>query len=97
MLYVRCPVLIGREEQTAMLTEACDRARRGFGRAIVLVGEAGAGKTRLAEHALGLARETGMTSVAGRAVAETPAVPLRIVSEALLELTRNDPRHRSLA
>jgi hypothetical protein len=74
-----------------MFTDACDSARRGFGRAIVLAGEAGAGKTRLAEHAVGLARETGMTSVVGRAVAETPAVPLRIVGEALLELTRDDP------
>ncbi len=91
MLCVRCPALIGREEQTAMFTDACASARRGFGRAIVLVGEAGAGKTRLAEHAVWLARETGMTSVVGRAVAETPAVPLRVVSEALLELTRDEP------
>jgi DNA-binding CsgD family transcriptional regulator/tetratricopeptide (TPR) repeat protein len=91
MLCVRCPVLIGREEQTAMFTDACESARRGFGRAILLVGEAGAGKTRLAECAVGLARKTGITAVVGRAVAETPAVPLRIVSEVLLELTRNEP------
>lgn len=43
-----CPVLIGREEQLSLLEDALLAAHRGEGQMVVLAGEAGMGKTRLA-------------------------------------------------
>ncbi len=44
--------MIGRERERAELTRALSRVRNGWGRLLLLAGEAGVGKTRLAEEAL---------------------------------------------
>ena len=49
-LVERCPVLVRRDEQLAALEDALLEARRGRGRLVVLSGEAGIGKTRLANE-----------------------------------------------
>jgi DNA-binding SARP family transcriptional activator/tetratricopeptide (TPR) repeat protein/ABC-type cobalamin/Fe3+-siderophores transport system ATPase subunit len=41
------PPLVGRQREVALLTEALDGALAGRGRLVVLIGEAGAGKSRL--------------------------------------------------
>src|SRR5690348_9342962 len=43
-----CPVTVGRESETRRLTEALRAAREGDCRVLVVTGDAGLGKTRLA-------------------------------------------------
>jgi class 3 adenylate cyclase len=54
-----CPVLVRREEQLAALEDALLESRRGEGRLVVLAGEAGIGKTRLAAEVARQARRLG--------------------------------------
>ena len=42
--------LFGREAERALLSDALERAREGHGSLLLLSGEAGVGKTRLAEE-----------------------------------------------
>ena len=61
------------------------------GGTLVVVGEAGVGKTRLAEHMQEQAARAGVVAVTGRALPEAGGSPLRPFAEALLELTRGRP------
>jgi DNA-binding CsgD family transcriptional regulator len=61
------------------------------GEALVVVGEAGVGKTRLAEYLDDAAAQAGIRVVHGRALPEGLGGSLRPVAEMLLELTRNRP------
>ena len=58
---------------------------------LVVVGEAGVGKTRLAEYLDDAAAQAGTRVVHGRALPERLGGSLRPVAEMLLELTRNRP------
>lgn len=58
------------------------------GGALVMVGEAGVGKTRLAEHLREAAGRAGIAAVTGRALPEVSGSPLRPFAEILLGLTR---------
>jgi DNA-binding CsgD family transcriptional regulator len=89
---VRCPIIIGREELVSVIADALRRLcvdARGGG--LVVVGEAGVGKTRLAEHVGEAAAQAGITAVTGRALPETGGSPLRPFAEVLLELARDRP------
>jgi len=55
----RCPVLVRREDQFAILEEALLAAHRGEGRFVVVSGDAGIGKTRLVTELSRLARGLG--------------------------------------
>lgn len=59
--------LIGRDAEFAQLAATIDEVVSGRGRFVLLIGETGVGKTRLAEEALTLARESGGTVLVGRA------------------------------
>ncbi len=63
-------------------------ARSGRGGALVVTGEPGVGKTRLAAEALASAAEADMITVRGRAGAVGSPVPYRPLVEALLLLAR---------
>ena len=89
---MRCPIIVGREGLLSLLASAVRRLRaEGRGGALVLVGEAGVGKTRLAEHAREAAGKAGIVTVTGRALPEAADGSLRPVAEALLGLTRDRP------
>jgi DNA-binding NarL/FixJ family response regulator len=89
---VRCPILIGREEPAALLAVAVRRlagSRRGA--ALILAGEAGIGKSRLAEHMSACAGRAGIRVVTGRALPGGIGGILAPVAEVLLEATRDRP------
>lgn len=61
---VEATQLIGRLAETERLQGALERLRGGYGSIVILAGEAGVGKTRLAEHVLA---ESGLTVASGQA------------------------------
>ena len=77
-----CPVLVGREAEVELLGAALDDAVSGRGGVVLLTGEAGIGKSRLAKEAATLGAARGMVVLAGRAVPRTVPVPLRPLVEA---------------
>jgi DNA-binding CsgD family transcriptional regulator len=62
--------LVGRRAELERLGDALDRARRGHGSLVLIAGEAGVGKTRLAEE---LAEQSRATVLWGRASHAAPA------------------------
>ncbi len=77
-----CPQIVGREAELAAVHEAVDAAAAGAGRGTVLLGEAGAGKTRLLAAARDVARERGLVVLRGR-VLESAGGPFDPVAEAV--------------
>jgi hypothetical protein len=67
--------LVGRQEELALLLGALDDSMAGRGRVVVLVGEAGMGKTRLSEWVADRARERSAIVAWGRSweAVDTPA------------------------
>jgi DNA-binding CsgD family transcriptional regulator len=84
---MQCRDLVGRDAELALLTTALDQASTSGG-LIVLAGEAGVGKSRLARELAGLASTSGYTVVSGRAVQASSPVPLRPFIEALIAVAR---------
>lgn len=75
---VVCPVLVGRDDQLKRLAEALRLSLEGEAKLILLDGEAGLGKTRLATELERLARELGVTTLWGscsEAMLSLPYVP----------------------
>jgi DNA-binding CsgD family transcriptional regulator/tetratricopeptide (TPR) repeat protein len=58
---------VGRDAELAVLTQAVDDTVAGHGRLMLLRGEAGIGKSRLAEDTVARARERGLTVLRGQA------------------------------
>ena len=87
---VRCPIVVGRAEELAVLGEALERARASAGGVALLVGEAGIGKTRLTQEAEGRALAAGMRVLRGRAVETSAPIPFRPVAEAIQSALRNE-------
>ena len=56
---VLTPVLVGRQEELSELEDALLSVNRGEGRLVLLAGEAGIGKTRLATELTRRARKLG--------------------------------------
>jgi DNA-binding CsgD family transcriptional regulator/tetratricopeptide (TPR) repeat protein len=65
MEHVLCPILIGREEEMARLEAALLSANRGEGQVVLLAGDAGMGKTRLASEMRERAMRQRMTVIVG--------------------------------
>lgn len=74
--------MVERDGALAAMAELLATAAEGQGRALVVVGEAGLGKTALLEHALTLAGDRFMIGV-GRADVAEAALPFGLVNQAL--------------
>jgi DNA-binding SARP family transcriptional activator len=70
-----CPPLVGRAQPLAALRQAFVRAQTGLPQVVVLQGEAGIGKTRLASEFLAWARAQGADVLTGRAFATAVRLP----------------------
>jgi len=82
-----CPVLVGRGDEVALLGDVLLAAGRGRGETVVLCGEAGVGKTRLAREAVAAAAGMSMTTLVGRSVQQGLS-PYRPLTEALFAAAR---------
>ncbi len=86
---MRCPVVVGRDEELAALAEIFSRAAGGRGACVVVTGEAGVGKTRLVTEAATVARGRGQFVLVGRSTPTDRVSPLRPLGEALLDGLRD--------
>lgn len=75
------PPLVGRRAELRSLTEVLSRSSQT--RAVVLVGEAGVGKTRLVDEVVRRAEAAAVTVVKGGCLPLTDSVPFLPVTEAL--------------
>ena len=80
--------MVGRGAETVRLVGAVDRAREGRGGLVLLAGEAGMGKTRLAGEA---ARRCGDALVLSGSASHSGTVPYGPVVAALRSRLRSDP------
>ena len=87
-----CPELIGRAEERAALAQRLDEAVASRGGVVVLVGDAGHGKSRLARETAAAATGRGLRTATGHATADGSPVPFRAVTEALLAAFRSVER-----
>jgi len=85
---VLCPTLIGRRQEVEALRHAVDDAERSRGRTVLLLGEAGAGKSRLTQELIADAVGRGWTILSGRAVESATPAAFRPLAEALLSTLR---------
>ena len=70
------------------LTGALDAAGQGDGGAVLVTGDAGVGKSRLAREAVALATSRGYFVLTGRATESAVPVPFRPITEALMGAAR---------
>ena len=68
--------LVGRDRELRVIHTAVQEVRAGRGSTLLIAGEAGMGKTRLAAEVSELATEQGMTVLTGRASSSALAPPL---------------------
>jgi predicted ATPase len=67
--------IVGRDEERATLDERLDAAARGRGGVVVLLGQAGVGKSRLARDVTDTAVARGVRVLSGRAVPGPSPLP----------------------
>jgi len=75
--------LVARDQESAALLAALDTVQDGTGRLMLLAGEPGVGKTRLAQEVTLAARERGFLVATGRCYAPQESVPYYPFLEAL--------------
>src|SRR5258708_19827858 len=85
------PILVGREHELGVLEDTLLAASRGDARVALIAGEAGMGKTRLAEEGISRARKIGFEVLTGAGSEAELALPyLPFVEPIGNFLTRSD-------
>src|SRR3954470_24768463 len=77
--------LLGRDRQLASAARAIGEVRRGSGRVLGLLGEAGIGKSALLTEIGERARAAGLRVIAGRGVEHERDIPFGVICDALGE------------
>ncbi len=80
--------LVGRETELRLIQETLDAAGAGQCRALIMSGESGVGKTRLAELAVQHATEHGWTVASGSAFPVESGLPYALFADALVPVFR---------
>lgn len=87
-------VLLERERETGVLSEALDRACGGNGAMVVIEGHAGIGKSRLLEATIRDARDRGLLTMRGRGAELERQMPFgvarQVLGRAVLELAPSE-------
>src|ERR1700759_1124511 len=86
---VSCPIMVGGDTELAAVEAALKAATAGHGGCVVITGEPGIGKSRLALEAIRRARARGVRVVTGRAVPQSATAPYRPLTDALMQLLRD--------
>jgi DNA-binding CsgD family transcriptional regulator/tetratricopeptide (TPR) repeat protein len=91
-------MLVGRDRELGIVCQAVEAACHGAGGTVLLLGEAGVGKSRLVAQVCGFAREAELTVACGRAVEAQRPAALRPLAEAVLAGMRAEglPEHPDL-
>ncbi len=84
--------LVAREQELGRILDALEAADGGRGRLVLLAGEPGIGKTRLAQEASVHAREGGFVVASGRCYEAQSGIPFYPFLEALGTLYEDAPR-----
>jgi tetratricopeptide (TPR) repeat protein len=82
--------LIGREDERKKIREALEAAKSGAGRILLISGEPGVGKTRLAEEAVEAGSTMGLLPLAGH-TSEELGLPFIVATEIIEEIARTLP------
>jgi DNA-binding CsgD family transcriptional regulator/tetratricopeptide (TPR) repeat protein len=88
---VVCPRVVGREAEREVLAAQLEAAQAGAGGTVVLLGEAGIGKSRLARDLLSRAADAGLRIAVGRGTPAGGAGAYKPLAEALLQALRRHP------
>ncbi|MBV9335386.1 MAG: AAA family ATPase, partial [Solirubrobacterales bacterium] len=86
-----CPSVAGRSDELAWLSAGLDGLSEGRGGCVVLIGEPGIGKSRLAREAAAAAERQGVSVLVGRASPTGGSVPYQCLTSALLHGLRSMP------
>jgi DNA-binding NarL/FixJ family response regulator len=85
------PEIIGRTRELEVLRAGLEGAGAGHGSTVVVVGEAGIGKSRLLREVRTWCSELGAVALVGRCVETATTIPFRPLAEALLAACRSGP------
>src|SRR4051794_10716169 len=83
--------IIGRTRELEVLRAGLEGAGAGRGSTVVVVGEAGIGKSRLLREVRRWCSELGAVALVGRCVETATTIPFRPLAEALLAAYRSGP------
>ncbi len=83
--------LVDRVNELGTLKVMLERATRGEGNLVFVAGEAGVGKTRIADELVALAREKHVTTLSGRCSRREGKIPYAPWIEQIREFVRNNP------
>jgi DNA-binding CsgD family transcriptional regulator len=86
-----CPSVVGRDGELSLLSAALNGLNEGRGGCVLLVGEPGIGKSRLAAEAVAEADRRGVTVLVGRASPMGRSQPYECLTAALLNGLRSRP------
>ena len=89
MAQVLCPVVIGRDAELEAVDAALEAAMTGHGGCVMITGEPGIGKSRLALETASRAASRGIRIVTGRAVPQSATAAYRPLTDALVRLLRD--------